>query len=244
MAEYIMTGFQLAARAKRIAGEPSLYVMGAFGAPSSSVSRSRYTGPNANEYNRRPERTRMILQSANGTWFFDCVGLIKGILWGFDFNLGATYGGAIYQAHGVPDVSADTMITKCSGVSTNFANLPVGAMLYSPGHCGIYIGNGQAVECTPAWDNRVQITNLHNMGNNAYPCRTWMKWGRLPWVDYSEIPFVDVPQGSYYRQAVEWAYDNGITAGTDHTHFSPDMPCSRAQIVTMLHKLWQLLKGD
>ncbi len=48
------------------------------------------------------------------------------------------------------------------------------------------------------------------------------------------MPFTDVPAGSYYYDAVLWAVENGITKGTSDTTFSPNMTCSRAQIVTFL----------
>ena len=46
--------------------------------------------------------------------------------------------------------------------------------------------------------------------------------------------FVDVATGSYYEDAVDWAVENGITKGTDDTHFSPNGICTRAQAVTFL----------
>ena len=46
--------------------------------------------------------------------------------------------------------------------------------------------------------------------------------------------FVDVATGSYYEDAVDWAVGNGITQGTDDTHFSPDGICTRAQAVAFL----------
>ena len=46
--------------------------------------------------------------------------------------------------------------------------------------------------------------------------------------------FVDVPAGSYYYDAVLWAAEGGIAAGTDAVHFSPDATCTRAQLVTFL----------
>lgn len=48
------------------------------------------------------------------------------------------------------------------------------------------------------------------------------------------LPFGDVPQESYFHDAVEWAIKNGITSGTSSTTFSPDMTCTRAQTVTFL----------
>ena len=48
------------------------------------------------------------------------------------------------------------------------------------------------------------------------------------------MPFADVSSGAYYRDAVLWAVENGITNGTSDTAFSPNATCSRAQIVTFL----------
>ena len=49
-------------------------------------------------------------------------------------------------------------------------------------------------------------------------------------------PFVDVPADAYYYDAVLWAVENGVTEGTnaDGTLFSPNDPCTRAQVVTFL----------
>ena len=52
----------------------------------------------------------------------------------------------------------------------------------------------------------------------------------------TENPFVDVEAGSFYEKAVLWAVEKGITTGTDGTHFSPNMSCNRAQVVTFLHR--------
>jgi len=48
------------------------------------------------------------------------------------------------------------------------------------------------------------------------------------------MPFTDVPKDSYYYSAVLWAVENGIAKGTSDTTFSPDLDCSRAQIMTFL----------
>ncbi|MCC8079268.1 MAG: S-layer homology domain-containing protein [Oscillospiraceae bacterium] len=46
--------------------------------------------------------------------------------------------------------------------------------------------------------------------------------------------FADVTSGSCYADAVMWAVENGITAGTSGTEFSPDDACTRAQAATFL----------
>ena len=47
-------------------------------------------------------------------------------------------------------------------------------------------------------------------------------------------PFIDVPAGSYYEDAVVWAVGKGITGGTSATTFDPSGNCTRAQAVTFL----------
>ena len=54
------------------------------------------------------------------------------------------------------------------------------------------------------------------------------------WQETAESPFTDVPKGSYYEEAVNWAVEQGITAGTTATTFTPNNPCTRAQAVTFL----------
>ena len=100
----------------------------------------------------------------------DCSGLVKGILWGFPDN-------GKYASNGVPDINADTIITKCAYVSTNFNKITVGEFVWLSGHCGIYIGNGEVIEGSPKWENGIQITRLKQ--------RNWKKHGFLPWIDYS-----------------------------------------------------------
>ena len=55
-----------------------------------------------------------------------------------------------------------------------------------------------------------------------------------PEPETTAMPFTDVAEGAYYYDAVLWAMENGITEGTTETTFSPDAPCTRAQIVTFL----------
>lgn len=49
--------------------------------------------------------------------------------------------------------------------------------------------------------------------------------------------FVDVADGSYYEEAVDWAVENGITTGTGNNYFTPDGICTRAQAVTFLWRV-------
>lgn len=51
-----------------------------------------------------------------------------------------------------------------------------------------------------------------------------------------DFPFRDVSASAYYRTAVAWATGKGITNGMSQTAFCPDLPCTRAQIVTFLYR--------
>ena len=180
-----MTGKELAAIAKRIATETkTLYVSGGWGQPASPGNKKKAI----NQYAYNRGISGKINAASSDTYFFDCVCLIKSILWGFSFSQGHNNGGAVYASNGVPDVGEGTMINMCKGVSTDFRNIPVeiGEAVYMPGHIGIYIGDGLAVECTPAWNDCVQITAVGNMGKKpGFNTRNWVKHGKLPWVNYS-----------------------------------------------------------
>lgn len=189
----VMKASEFVKRLKDVAqNHKTLYVMGCFGAPLTGSNVTRYCTNHT--YNKAADRTAMIKAAANQSppvYGFDCVCLIKGILWGWNGNAAKTYGGASYAVNGVPDIGADTMITKCSGVTTDFSKIEVGEAVWCSGHIGVYIGDGLAVECTPRWKNNVQITAVANIGKKSgYNARTWTKHGKLPYIEY------DVSSGS------------------------------------------------
>lgn len=171
-------------KAKEIATKyKTLYVMGCFGAPMNDANKKRYI--NHHTYNQKPQRMQMIRNATADTFGFDCVCLIKGILWGWSGNVNDIYGGAKYGSNSVPDMSADGFFSYCQNKSTDFTSIQVGAAVWMSGHIGIYVGDGLVVECTPSFANKVQLTALGNVGNKTgYPSRRWSKWGLIPWVNY------------------------------------------------------------
>lgn len=116
---------------------------------------------------------------------FDCVGLIKGILWGWDAKSDDIYGGANYESNGVPDAGAGSsgLISYCKDVSTDFSNIIAGEMLWLDGHVGVYVGDGMAIECTTGWDDKVQKVECWNVKKTGKG-RKWTKHGKLPWIEY------------------------------------------------------------
>lgn len=53
-------------------------------------------------------------------------------------------------------------------------------------------------------------------------------------VQGGQIPFTDVPEGSSYYDAVNWAFWSGLISGTSDTVFSPGAMLNREQICTLL----------
>lgn len=48
------------------------------------------------------------------------------------------------------------------------------------------------------------------------------------------LPFADVKTSDYFYKPAKWAYGSKITGGTSDTTFSPDVTCTRGQVVTFL----------
>lgn len=199
----VMKASELAARVRDVAENyKTLYVMGCFGAPMTKANKKRYI--EHHPYNQSASRQKMINAATDDTFGFDCVNLIKGILWGWNGDKSKMYGGAKYAVKGVPDTNANGMIKLCRDVTTDFGSVEIGEALWCSGHIGVYIGDGLGVECTPAWKNRVQITAVSNMGAKAgYSSRKWTKHGKLPYVEY------DVKQN---------ASAPSYTVGSDNEH--------------------------
>lgn len=226
----------------------TLYVMGCFGAPMTASNKTRYI--NHHEYNRRTKPKKCIEAAASDTFGFDCVNLIKSILWGWNGDKSKTYGGAKYATNGVPDVSADGMIKKCFDVSTDFSHLEIGEAVWCPGHIGIYIGDGLAVECTPAWKNCVQITAC-NCTKQGYNKRVWTKHGKLPYIAYTEPsqgefkPEVikDNTPDDWASEAVKYAVNNGILFGDDTGNYKLHSECTRQEMIVFLYRFYKSIKG-
>lgn len=181
-----MTNEEFVKKLKNVLNYKTLYVIGCFGAPMTSKNKTRYINNGSHEgYNSRPERKAMITSATDDTFGFDCVCLIKGVLWGWNGDKTKNYGGAVYASNGVPDIGADSIINVCKNISTDFNKIEVGELLWTPGHVGIYIGDGLAIECTPAWKNGVQITAC-NRNVSGYNRRNWKKHGKLPYITYNK----------------------------------------------------------
>ena len=71
----------------------------------------------------------------------------------------------------------------------------------------------------------------------------WAAAGR-PEPENTENRFQDVKANSYFRTAVLWAVENGITGGIDETHFGPKVNCTRAQVMLFLKAAYPILTAE
>ena len=159
----------------------TLYVMGGFGCALTPKRKEKLLGDKGYPYNKQEARKKKILAASSDTFGFDCGGAIKGNLWGFTGDPNKVYGGAVYKSNGVPDTDAAGFLKRCTDVSTDFSKIVPGAFLYMNNHCGVYKGNGEVYEASPAFKDGFQVTKLSQ--------RKWLKWGKLTvFVKYSENP--------------------------------------------------------
>ena len=208
----IKTGKELAAACVDVAKNyKTLYVTGCFGAPMNDYNKKRWIGEYA--ANAKEPRKSDILSASADTFGFDCVNLIKALLWGWNGDVNAEYGGVKYQSNGVPDIDEGVMFSQCTEQSTDFSKIEVGEAVWMKGHIGIYIGECLAVECTPAWSNNVQITAC-NCDKEGYNRRNWTKHGKLPYVEYpaKTKTFHRVQTGAYSNKTYAEEYMKKVKA--------------------------------
>ena len=199
----MLNNIEFAKQIKRVAIDfKTLYVLGCFGAPLNDENKKRYC--KNTDYNKKAERTKKINSASADTFGFDCSNLIKAVLWGWNGDKTKTYGGAKYGSNNVPDISADTMISKCLNVSTDFSKIEIGEVVWIKGHIGVYIGEGLCVECVAKWKDGVQITAVKNiLPKSSFNSRKWTKHGKLPYIEYT-VEQVKPEEETHSVTVLEW----------------------------------------
>ena len=123
------------------------------------------------------------------------------------------------------------------------ATAGAGGSISPSGNVSVREGRDQTFTITPDKDYAVANVKIDGKSIGAVKSYTFENVRRTHTIEVIFMKangnpqtgvFVDVATGSYYEDAVDWAVENGITQGTDDTHFSPDGICTRAQAVTFL----------
>ena len=165
----------------------TLYVKGGFGIVLTDKGKKRVI--DAYDYNKKKEK--IILAADNDTFAFDCCGLVKGIIWGFNGDKTKVYGGAKYETNGLDDLNEKGLLNICNDLSDDFTKLCPGELLYMPGHCGIFIGDERVIESSPSGSNGVQCNNISD--------KKWRVHAKLPMIEYpGESQKVNLQVPKYY----------------------------------------------
>ena len=136
---------------------------------------------------------------------------------------------------------------NCSGSNYSYytikATAGTGGAISPSGNVSVRGGRDQTFTITPDQGYAVSDVKIDGKSIGAVKSYTFENVSRTHTIEVIFMKangnpqtgvFVDVATGSYYEDAVDWAVENGITKGTDDTHFSPDGICTRAQAVTFL----------
>lgn len=167
------------------------YVNGAFGVVLKDKQLDRYLA--MNEYNKDHAET-IKKRAANFPCFgFDCIGLIKGLVWGWNGDADKTYGGATYESTGVDDINLSNFFTKYCNNITYITDetypIYVGSLLWTSGHIAIYLGGGVAIESTRYGDARIRFCRIAEMPCkfNELPVRSFTAFGDFKLIDTLKI---------------------------------------------------------
>ena len=117
------------------------------------------------------------------------------------------------------------------------ATAGAGGSISPSGNVSVREGRDQTFTITPDKGYVVANVKIDGRSIGAVKSYTFENVKRAHTIEVSFTranEFIDVPAGSYYYDAVLWAVENGITKGTSDTTFSPNMTCTRAQIVAFL----------
>ena len=144
---------------------------------------------------------------------------------------------------------AQTVIPKRQSSGSNYsyytikATAGAGGSISPSGNVSVREGRDQTFTITPDKGYAVSNVKIDGKSIGAVKSYTFENVSRTHTIEVIFMKangnpqtgvFVDVATGSYYEDAVDWAVENGITQGTNDTHFSPDGICTRAQAVTFL----------
>lgn len=165
-----MNNIEFVAKLKNIKDSKTIYMIGTFG----QILTDDLINQKAKQYPKSYSESKINkLKNLVGKnyYAFDCIGLVKGVLWGWP--------NVKYKSNGVPDVNDQMVLSYLSDISTDMNNIEVGELLHMKGHVGIYAGNGMVVECTAKWSGNVLFSSLND--------RRWERHGRLNWITYFSL---------------------------------------------------------
>ncbi|MBP9987864.1 MAG: S-layer homology domain-containing protein [Ruminococcus sp.] len=186
----------------------------------------------------------------------DCSGFIRNInrCFGLEIPRNTTYQQLLTGTK--IDLSAMNATEKAKFIST----LPIGTALYMSGHTVLYVGtfNGvnYVINNTGSYydsDGSEKLNNVFSVSLNPLTVRrsngkTWLE-NMTSAVVFPEnyentLPFHDIPANSWYRNAVDYCYENALMTGVSENTFAPNSNVTRAMAVFTLYKIAGFAKAE
>lgn len=194
-----LTGQGLADYCKGLIGRPSAYMWGEFGREItvSRIEEAAKQYPSHYSAQRVAHLKTLVGKSYIGS---DCVGMIKSYYWG-------GIGNVKYVA--ATDKSAGMMLDAAK-VKGDIGSIPErpGVCVWMEGHIGVYVGNGEVVECTLG-------TFGDGFVKTKLSARKWLKWLECPYISYEAVSEpVEPPKEPEPTPVPDWK-QQGLTALTE-----------------------------
>lgn len=123
---------------------------------------------------------------------------------------------------------------------TKKADMSDGSTRFSTGYADdgqwFTLSDDMIIDKHTTWDDGVITVEptTNSTGKIVYTCMGGCGRTKIEVLPMLTITFDDVSSTAYYAKAVTWAVQKGITSGTGNNKFSPNQPCTRAQIATFI----------
>lgn len=140
------------------------------------------------------------------------------------------------------DILSDATIDELAFANVDKTKIVIYAEANSPAHKYAIDNQIEFLEKpnhTHIWEKEYTVDTeptLKKVGSKSIHCSECdaIKPGSSVEIAKLVNPFLDVPKGIYYEQAVAWAAVNGIAAGRSETAFCPNEACTRAEVVSFI----------
>lgn len=153
------TNIGLVEHVKKCLGMPNIYMWGTM----MNLITEDLINRKAKQYPSKytDERKAILKEKINNAYGCDCVGLIKSYYWG-------GIDSPKYNSKNDYNTSSMYKAASIKGALSGIPEVP-GVCVYQEGHVGVYIGNGEVIECTKsAYGDGIIKTSLNNRGWTNY----------------------------------------------------------------------------
>lgn len=159
-------------------GNDTIYVYGTFGQTLTTTLINKKAKQYAYNISRKA-LYKTVMNSSGTEYAFDCVGLIKAYMWGWD------NGKTTYKSSQDKSANGMYLAAKKKGSIKTIPETP-GVLVQMDGHIGIYIGDGYVIESTPSKTFAKQSHGGGGVCKTKLSSRKWEHWLECPYITYEK----------------------------------------------------------